>query len=419
MNEVRVTTLPNGLRVVTDPMETVETASVGVWVEVGTRHEQPELNGVSHLLEHMAFKGTRKRDARAIAEEIEAVGGHLNAYTSRENTAYYAKILKEDLGLAVDIIADILQHSAMDPEELARERAVIIQEIHQAHDTPDDIIFDYFQETAFPGQGLGLPVLGLADLIRDMPRPDILDYMQGHYSAPRMVLAAAGRIEHDRLVDLAERAFRSLPPPRAAEGDAARYVGGDFRQDRDLEQVHLLLGMEGVSYQDPDFYKVSILSTLLGGGMSSRLFQEVREKRGLVYSIYSFLSSYVDGGLFGIYAGTGEGEVEELIPIVCDEIKKVADELREEEVVRARAQLKASILMGRESTSSRCEQLARQMIVFGRPLPVPEVIANIEAVDGAAVRQAARRIFASPPTFAALGPIGKVEGYDKVVERLA
>lgn len=416
--EVRVTTLPNGLRIVTDPMETVETVSVGVWVEVGTRHERPELNGVSHLLEHMAFKGTRKRDARAIAEEIEAVGGHLNAYTSRENTAYYAKVLKEDLALAVDIIADILQHSVLDPDELARERAVIIQEIHQAHDTPDDIIFDHFQETAFPRQGLGLPVLGLADLIRDMPRPDIMDYMTRHYSAPRMVLAAAGRVDHDRLVELADKAFRSLPPAAERRNDAARYVGGDFREDRDLEQVHLLLGMEGVSYEDPDFYRASVLSTLLGGGMSSRLFQEVREKRGLVYSIYSFLSSYSDGGLFGIYAGTGEGDVEELLPLVCDEVMRVTADLDDGEVVRARAQLKASILMGRESTSSRCEQLARQMIVFGRPLPVAEVIANIDAVDTESVRRTAVRLFSTRPTLAALGPVEKVEGYDKVVSRL-
>jgi predicted Zn-dependent peptidase len=225
----RVTTLANGLRVVSDYMETVETVSVGTWVGVGARNERPEVNGVSHFIEHMAFKGTRKRDARAIAEEIEAVGGHLNAYTSREHTAYYAKVLKEDLALALDIVADIVQNAIMDPEELARERAVIIQEIHQANDTPDDIIYDRFQETAFPDQPLGRPVLGLADAIRDMPRETLFDYMRRHYAAPRMILAAAGRVDHDQLVKLAEQAFGTLPSQDGAAEEAARYVGGEYR----------------------------------------------------------------------------------------------------------------------------------------------------------------------------------------------
>ncbi len=416
---VRLTTLENGLRVLTDPMDTVETVSVGVWVDVGTRHERPEVNGISHLLEHMAFKGTKRRTARMIAEQMDAVGGQLNAYTSRENTAYYAKVLKEDLDLALDMIADILQNSTMDAEELTRERAVIIQEIHQSHDTPDDAIFDHFQETAFPAQGLGLPVLGRAQLIQEMPRTDVLDYMRRHYSAPRMVLAAAGRVDHGHVVELARAKFDALPPESPRLGDAAAYAGGDFRQDRDLEQVHLILGYAGVAYESEDFYAASVLATLLGGGMSSRLFQEVREKRGLAYSIYSFSSSYADGGLFGIYAGTGEAEVLELVPLICDEVGKVCTAIGEEEVNRARAQIKASILMARESTSSRCEQLARQIMVFGRPLPTDEIISKIEAVDVDAVLGAARRIFPGPPTLAALGPVGRLESYDSIRARLA
>jgi predicted Zn-dependent peptidase len=418
LDSIRLTRLDNGLTVVTDRMETVETASLGVWVNAGTRHETPDINGVSHLLEHMAFKGTERRTARAIAEEIEAVGGHLNAYTSREHTAYYAKILKEDVGLALDIIADILQHSTIDAEELAREQAVVVQEISQSIDTPDDIIFDHFQETAYPGQAVGRPVLGTAELVRGMSSKTLSGYMRNNYGADRMILAAAGNLDHDKVVALAETHFNALPPDCVAVEDAARYQGGEYRETRDLEQVHLVLGFDGISYDDPDFYAASVLSTLLGGGMSSRLFQEVREKRGLVYSIYSFTSSYTDGGLFAIYAGTGENEVEEVIPVVCDEVMKVTQSVGADEVQRARAQLKASILMAMESTSARCEQLARHLQAYGRLVPVEEMVAKVEAIDAQMVAAVARRLFTGTPTFAAIGPLDKVESYDLVKRRL-
>ena len=419
LDGVRVTTLDNGLRIASDVMPSVETVSLGVWAEVGTRHEPPEINGVAHLLEHMAFKGTDRRSARAIAEEIEAVGGHLNAYTSRENTAYYAKLLAEDLPLGLDIIADILQHSVFDPEELARERAVVLQEIGQAEDTPDDIIFDRFQETAYPDQAIGRPVLGTASIVGGMAAGTIRDYMRRHYSADRLVLAAAGKVDHDRLVELAAGAFDSLPRRSDDPVEKADYRGGDFREDRDLEQAHIVLGFAGVDHLDPDHYPISVFSTLFGGGMSSRLFQEVREKRGLVYSIYSFASSYRDGGLFGIYAGTGEREVTELMPLFCDEFVKVADSLTDEEVARARAQLRAGLLMSRESTGSRSEQLAHQLMVYGRPVGVEEVVGRIEAVDRAAVAGAARRLLASAPTLAALGPVDRVETLASLRGRLA
>lgn len=418
MSDIRETRLPNGLRVVTDPMATVETASLGVWVDAGTRHEAPSVNGVSHLLEHMAFKGTERRSARDIAEEMDAVGGHLNAYTARDHTAYYAKVLKEDTGLALDIVADILQHSTLDAEELAREQEVVVQEIGQAIDQADDIIFDHFQATAFPDQALGRPVLGTEALVRAMTRDTLADYMAEQYSAPRMVLSAAGRVDHDALVAAAEKAFAKLPTSAPVQAEPARYRGGDFREKRDLEQVHVVLGFDGVSYADPDYYACSVLSTLLGGGMSSRLFQEVREKRGLVYSIYSFASSYDDGGLFGVYAGTGEDEVAELIPVMCEEVVKVTAGVTEEELQRARAQLKASILMSLESTSSRCEQLARQILVYGRPVPTSEVVGKVEAISAADVIRVAKRLFATIPTFAAIGPLAKVESYEKVAERV-
>lgn len=416
--DIRETRLASGLRVVSDPMATVESASLGVWVDAGTRHEPPEVNGISHLLEHMAFKGTERRSARDIAEEMDAVGGHLNAYTARDHTAYFAKVLKEDTSLALDIVSDILQHSTLDPEELAREQDVVVQEIGQANDTPDDIIFDHFQATAYPGQPLGRPVLGTEDLVRAMGRDTIRAYMGSHYSAPRMVLAAAGRVDHDALVAEAERAFAHLSTAPDVKPDAAAYVGGDFREERDIEQVNLVLGFDGVSYEDPDYYAASVLSTLLGGGMSSRLFQEVREKRGLVYSIYSFTSSYADGGLFGIYAGTGEDEVTELVPVMCDEVVKVVGGVSDDELHRARAQLKASILMSLESTSSRCEQVARQILVYGRPIPTAEVVAKVEAIDNAEIMRVARRLFSSIPTIAAIGPLAKVEAYERMAERL-
>ena len=416
---VRVTTLPSGLRVASDEMQGVETVALGAWVGVGTRNEPEQWNGVAHLLEHMAFKGTERRSARQISEEIEAVGGHLNAYTTREYTAYYAKVLKEDVRLAVDILADILQHSVFDNEELSRERAVIIQEIGQANDTPDDIVFDYFQEAAYPGQALGRPVLGTEEVIAAMPRDSIVAYMREHYVPSRIVVAGAGRIDHDRFVEAVAAAFDSLPNGEPGGKVRAQYAGGEKREERDLEQVHLVLGFPGVPYEDPDQYAHSVFSTLLGGGMSSRLFQEVREKRGLAYSIYSFASPYTDSGIFGIYAGTGEREAKELLDVVCGEMLKVGSTLEGGELERARAQGRASVWMSRESTSARCEQLGHQMLTYGRAIPPEEVVAKIDAVDEGAISRVAQRLLSGRPTFAALGPLKTVEPFERLAARLA
>ncbi len=415
---VRVSTLANGLRVASDPIGSVESVSLGVWVGAGTRYETPEVNGVAHLLEHMVFKGTRRRSAKQIAEEIEAVGGHLNAYTSRETTAYYAKVLKDDAGLALDMVSDLLQHATFDEDELLREREVVIQEIGQAFDTPDDIVFDNFQTAAFPDQPIGRPVLGTTDIVGHLSRDEITAYHAGHYGTDSMILVASGNIDHDWLVERATDLFSDLPTCGQEQTAPAAYVGGETRQERDLEQLHMLMGFPSVGYHDDDFYAVSVLSTLLGGGMSSRLFQEIREKRGLVYSVYSFTSAYRDGGLFGIYAGTGGDETAELIPVLCDEIAKVATTVSDDEVARARAQLKASQLMGLESTSGRCEQTGNQMLIFGRPLEVAETVAKIDAVDSQAVAKAASRLFTGKPTLAALGQIGKLETYDRIAARL-
>jgi predicted Zn-dependent peptidase len=415
---VELATLSNGLRVVTDANPQLESSAVGVWVDAGGRHETLEVNGVAHLLEHMAFKGTESRSARDIAEQIEAVGGHLNAYTSREHTAYYARVLKADVPLALDILADILQRSTFAEDELARERTVVVQEIGQAEDTPDDIVFDHLQAAAFPDQPLGWPILGTAEGVAGMPRSALQGFMGRHYRAQNMVVAAAGAVKHDEIVRLAEAHFAGLKAAEPRGFSPARWLGGERREERDLEQVHFTLALPSVPYADPDFYAGQIFSTLLGGGMSSRLFQEAREKRGLCYSIFSFASSFVDGGLFGIYAGTGEDEIAELAEVIVAELLRASEDAAEDEVARARAQLKAGTLMSLESSSSRVEQLGRQMLIYGRPLATEEIVARIEAVDAAAVRRAARRLAADgKPALAALGPLGRLAPYEALAAR--
>ncbi len=418
MSEIRITTLDNGLRVATDPMPSVETVTLGAWVGVGARNETAELNGLTHMVEHMLFKGTARRSAYAISEQIDNVGGQLNAYTTREHTAYYARALSDDLPLVIDIIADMLQDSVLDEQELSRERGVIIQEIGQALDTPDDIVFDHFQATAYPSQALGRPVLGSVETVQALPRGALIDYLGRYYGGPGMVLAAAGKVEHERLVALASTLFRGLPTASEVRLEPAAYTGGDYREDRDLEQVHFLLGFNSVGSHDPAFYAHAILSTLLGGGMSSRLFQEIRERRGLAYSVHSFTERYLDDGLFGVYAGTGPEDVAELVPVLCDELAKVAVDVSDDEVQRARAQLRAGILMARESTASRCEQLGQQLLIFGRPLSVAEVVEKVDAVDRTAVLAAARSLLQTSPTVTALGPIRHLEPYERILERL-
>jgi predicted Zn-dependent peptidase len=416
-NSIRITTLPNGLRVATDTMPSVESATVGIWTNCGARNETESENGVAHLLEHMLFKGTERRTAQAIAEEIEAVGGQMNAYTARENTAYYARVLKEDVALAVDIVADLLQHSTFDETELGRERSVVLQEIGQANDTPDDIIFDHFQGAAFPGQPMGRPVLGTPDTVSLMSRGALTGYLGTHYTTGELVLTAAGAVDHDRLVAQALEVFDKLPvgtPPVALPTD---YQGGDFREEQDLEQLHFLLGFKGAAITDADYYAQSVLSTVLGGGMSSRLFQEVREKRGLVYSIYTFASAYQDGGLFGVYAGTGPSEIVELVPVVCDQLLGAIDKIDQGEIGRAKAQIKAGMLMSLESTMSRAEQLGQHMLLFGRPIPTQEIIAKIDEIDVGALRRAAGKLFNSKPTIAAMGALGALESFDQTARR--
>jgi len=416
----QITKLPNGLTVVTDPMPHLETAAVGVWVDAGARNETSATNGIAHMLEHMAFKGTRRRSARAIAEEIERVGGFINAYTGREQTAYYARVLKDDVALAVDILADILQESVFDDEELAREKGVVIQEIGQSEDTPDDIIFDHLQATAFPDQSLGRPILGTEGHVRSFTRQTLVDQIKGHYVGPGMLLIAAGAVAHDQMVALAERHFAGLANGRPAPAENARYAGGDFRDDDDLEQAHVALAFPGFRADDDDIFAVQVYSTVLGGGMSSRLFQEAREKRGLCYSIHTFGSSYRDTGLFGVYAGTSAADAPELVNVISGEMKSLAGEAGEDEVARARAQIKSGLLMGLEQASARCEQIAGQIFTYGRLLDTRELIAKIDAVDAKTVSRIAVKILSNGAlTLTALGPVGALGSYDRVAQRFA
>ncbi|HEX2215165.1 MAG TPA: pitrilysin family protein [Xanthobacteraceae bacterium] len=402
---VEVTRLASGLVVVTDAMPHLETASLGVWVGSGSRDEQHDEHGISHLLEHMAFKGTSRRTARQIAEEIEAVGGDINAATSAETTAYYARMLKPDVPLALDVLSDILSDPSFDAAELAREQNVIVQEIGACEDTPDDLVFDYLQSTAFPDQPVGRSILGTPDTVRSFDSPRLRGYLARNYRAPDMVVAAAGAIDHAAIVEEVQRRFSTFAGPPGPMPEPARFGGGTRIETRELEQVHVTLAMEGVPQRDPTLYSLQVFTNALGGGMSSRLFQQVREERGLCYSIYSFHWPYSDTGLFGIYAGTDAADTAELMRVVIDEIVTASETVTEVEVARAKAQMKAGLLMALESSGARVEQLARQILAYGRPIPLPEIVAKVEAVTVESTRAAGRALIArSRPAIAVLGP---------------
>ncbi|HVX99949.1 MAG TPA: pitrilysin family protein [Pseudorhodoplanes sp.] len=402
---VNVTRLPSGLTVVTDAIPHLETASLGVWVGAGCRDERPDEHGISHLLEHMAFKGTTRRTARQIAEEIEAVGGDLNAATSVETTAYYARVLRSDVGLALDVLADILADPTFSPDELAREKNVIMQEIGASEDSPDDVVFDHLQTQAFPGQPIGRAILGTRESVGSFDAARLRAYLARNYRGPDMVVAASGAVDHAMIVAEVERLFASFTGSRAPEPEPARFVGGAHIETRDLEQVHIAFALEGVPQRDPNLFSLQVFTNILGGGMSSRLFQEVREKRGLCYSIYNFHMAYADTGFYGLYAGTDAADVPELIRVAIGELNNAAQTVTEAEVNRAKAQMKAGLLMALESSSARAEQLARQIIAYGRPIPLSELVEKIEAVTVETARAAGRALIArSKPAIAALGP---------------
>lgn len=415
--KILITTLSNGIRIISEDQKHLETTAVGFWVNAGSRNESKNLNGISHLLEHMAFKGTSKRSAQSIVEEIESVGGYLNAYTSKESTAYYARILKNDLEIAVDIIADILNDSTFSNHELEKEKNVIEQEIGQVKDTPDDIIFDHFYNVAFPEQPIGRSILGDTDQVKQFSRSDLISYMQKEYRGKRIVVSASGKVDHDTLVKLVDERMNNYPSEVNSNLEAANYQGGCFTELKDLEQAHILVGLPSVNYTHNNYFVSQIFSAVLGGGMSSRLFQEVREKKGLCYSIYSFASSYIDSGLFGVYAATGEDGVKELLPAIIEQIKGLIVKVPYNELQKAKSQLKSSLLMSLESASARCENLARQLIIHNKPILHSELINEIDNVDSnMLVDFGENMIFSGKPVIVALGPISQLEKYDKIIE---
>jgi len=417
---IEMTTLPNGLRIITDAVPAVESVAIGVWAGVGARHETLAEGGVSHMVEHMMFKGTPTRSATQIVEQIEDAGGHVNAYTSREVTAYHIHLLKDDWKLALDVLADIIQNPTMPDMEIERERGVILQEIGMTLDTPDDLVFDVYQETAYPGQALGAPILGRPETIIKMPRDTLMKYVEYFYTPARLVISAAGNLRHNDIVAQVEKLFTDLPVNTDNVAAPADYHGGEIRIDKVLEQSHIILGFEGISRQDDDFFAAAALATIMGGGMSSRLFQEIRERRGLVYTVFSFHHAYQDSGQFAVYAGTGPEKLPELIPVLCDEIGKITNNLAPQELARAQAQIKSSIVMGRESMLSRAGQQAKHLIHHGRVPDIQDRLARVDALRVDDVKRAARRIFTSArPTLAALGPLSQLEDYDTLAARLA
>jgi len=416
--KVEITTLENGIVVATDPMPHIMSASIGVWVGCGARYETPREMGLSHMLEHMAFKGTARRTAKDIAVEIENVGGDLNAYTGREQTAYHARVLKDDVGLALDLISDILVHPSFDEVELARERDVIIQEIGQARDTPDDLIFDLLQEACYGDHAMGRPILGTEKTVASFQRSDLTDYLARNYRGGAMVLAGSGPLDHRQLVDAAQTMFAPIAPGAAPNPGPARFAGGERRETDDLEQAHLAFAFPGAKAGSPEAITAQVFATALGGGMSSRLFQEAREKRGLCYSIYAFANAFRDGGLVGVYAGVSAENAGGIAPIVAGEIAAMASGATEEEVARARAQLKASVLMGLESPYARSEYVSSHLFTFGRVLSAEELTQRIEAVDVSAVRAFASTLMATGnPALAAVGPVKKLESHDTFAAR--
>lgn len=415
---VRITRLANGLTVASEAISGVQTTHVGIWVAAGSRNERLAEHGLSHLLEHMAFKGTARRSARQIAEDIENVGGEINAATSAEHTAYTARVLPEDLGLAVDVLGDILTGSAFDPVELAREVNVILQEHAAVEDAPDDLVGDAFMEKAFAGQALGRPILGRPETVRGFGPEDLRGFVAREYLPGRMVLAGAGRIEHDRLADLAEGAFGALAPAAPPDLEPAAYTGGEARLRRRLEQANVILGLPGLSFRDARYFALHLFTQALGGGLTSRLWHEVRETRGLAYAVDAFHWPFTDCGVFGIGAATAPADLAELIDLALSLTRDAAATLSFDELERAKAQLKVALLGALESPAGRIERAARQILAWGRVIPPEETVAHVDAVTVEAARAAGASLLEGPPTLAAVGPIRSLPSLKAVTARL-
>lgn len=415
---VDITRLANGLTVATERMPEIATATLGVWVGTGSRHEMAHEHGLSHLIEHMAFKGTARRSARQIAEDIENVGGDINAATSVEYTSYTARVLGENVDAALDVLGDILINSAFDPAELAREKGVILQEYAAVEDTPDDLIYDAFMETAFPGQPIGRPILGTPDTVKSFSADTIRTFLAREYTPGKMVLAAAGDVDHAQIVTMAESCFGAMPAVTLREPEPGHYSGGERRIPRKLEQANIVLGLPGLSFKDKNYYATHLFAHILGGGLTSRLWHEVRENRGLAYSIDAFHWPFSDCGLFGIGAGTAASDVAELMDVTLECMRKATDDISEIEMVRAKAQMKVALLTALETPGGRIERVARQLLSWGRIVSSNEIVRKVDALTVEQVREAGRRLLQGAPTLAAIGPIKGLPSLEKIASGL-
>ncbi len=405
---IEKTVLPNGIQVVTEEIPSVHSVSVGVWVEAGSRDERDEENGIAHFIEHMLFKGTGRRSARQIAKEIDAVGGILNAFTSKEFSSFYAKVLPEHLPVALDLLFDLYLNSLFATEELEKERQVIVQEINMVEDTPDEYIHDLFSQSFWPRHPLGAPILGRLETISLMDRPKLKDFFSRHYLQIPPIIVAAGRLKHEDLLRPVQKVLRKIKAhPKEKKNRPPRPHPQIQIKNKQLEQVHLLLGTQGLAAVHPRRYVFTILNTLLGGGMSSRLFQEVREKRGLAYSVYSFVSSFVDSGLLGVYAGTGIHNLRRVLQVILREMTRFAENsIRPKELRSAKDQLKGNLLLSLESTESRMSRLAKNEIFFHRFISTEEIIEGIERVSAEEICSLAQEIFRPDSlSLTVLGPI--------------
>jgi predicted Zn-dependent peptidase len=408
----RKDTLANGIRVVSETLPKSRALSIGVWVKVGSRHEPDEISGVSHFIEHMFFKGTQKRTARDIATEIESLGGEMNAFTSQENTTYYVKVLDEHLPVAVDILADILIGSRFDAAEMEKERKVILEEIKMVEDTPDDYIHELFTGSVWQGNALGRPILGTKETIKALKHKDILSYIDRYYSPREIIIAVAGNFEHEKLIELLNRAFGSLERTGTAKEESAP----GFRRaisvrKKQLEQAQLCLGCRGLNYVNDDRYTILALNTVLGNGMSSRLFQEVREQNALAYSIYSYVTAYRDAGLLTVYAGADPANVVDAVRLIVKEIRKIRDEgITQAEETRVKNQIKGNLVLSLESSNSHMSRLARQEIYFGKYFSMDDVIKAVDRITADDIHRVARQIFTRETiALSILGPLTKAD----------
>jgi predicted Zn-dependent peptidase len=411
MSNININTLSNGLRVATDTMHDVESAMVVLAVKTGSRNETLLNNGISHFLEHMVFKGTDKRSALEIAESIDMVGGIMNASTNKEMTVYHIKVIREHVELAFDVISDIICNSTFNEVELEKERGVILQELSSTLDTLDDVVFDFFHDKAYDNDPLGMTILGPAENIKKFQRQDFLDYMNQYYYGENMVLSVCGNIEHGQVLELAQKYFSGIKGGYKETNRAmAKYVGGDIiKVKQDLEQVQFLLGFPAFSYNDKRYYQMQILSVILGGGMSSRLLQEIREKRGLAYAVSSYTECYSDVGMLCVYADVLPNKVDDMVDAVSGELRKICEKIEDKEVTKITNKAKAELLMSLESTTERAEKLANDYLIYGRYITHQEILKEISEITAEKLQSLAIEIFnnakQTPPTLALYGNV--------------